>query len=222
MIPLKDENPSRSFPFVTIGLILVNTAVFFYQLSLGSYMNIFVFRMGIIPYEISHFVDIHPKASVPLPFTFITYMFVHGGFFHLIGNMLYLWIFGDNVEDSMGHLRFLVFYIICGILAALFQILSDPGSRIPMVGASGAIAGVLGAYFVLYPNAHILTLIFFFFFVRIVRIPAVVLLGLWFFMQVLNSPYGRGVAWYAHIGGFITGIILVGFFVKRRRYYYFL
>jgi membrane associated rhomboid family serine protease len=217
MIPLKDDNPSRSFPFVTIGLIISNIVVFMYQLSLGHHMNIFILKMGTIPYEISHFEDLRPKSPLPISFTLITYMFIHGGFLHLIGNMLYLWIFGDNVEDSMGHIRFLIFYIICGILAGLFQIFSNPNSIIPMIGASGAIAGVLGAYFILYPKAHILTLIFFFFFIRIIRIPAVILLGLWFFIQVVNSSYGGGVAWYAHIGGFVSGIFLVGFFIKRRK-----
>ena len=143
-------------------------------------------------------------------------MFVHGGFLHVAGNMLYLWIFGDNIEDRLGHFRFIVFYLLSGLIASLAHIIMLPNSTIPMIGASGAIAGVLGAYFLLYPRAHVLTLVFFFFFVDIIRIPALVFLGLWFVFQVLSSAGGGGIAWYAHIGGFIGGAVLVKLFERKR------
>jgi len=142
---------------------------------------------------------------------------MHGGFLHLLGNMLYLWIFGDNIEDSLGHIRFVLFYLFCGVMAALIHILSDVNSLSPMVGASGAVAGVLGAYFLLYPKANVLTLVIFFLFIRTIRIPAILFLGLWFLIQVLNIGSVSPVAWYAHIGGFISGILLITFFIPKWR-----
>lgn len=217
MIPLKDDNPTRTFPFVTILIIIINIFIYVYQLTLGARAEgLFVLRAGAIPYEITHFLDIYPKAILLPPLTLFTAMFVHGGFLHVAGNMLYLWIFGDNIEDRLGHFRFIVFYLLGGLIASLAHIIMLPNSTIPMIGASGAIAGVLGAYFLLYPRAHVLTLVFFFFFIDTVRIPALVFLGLWFVFQVLSSGAGGGIAWYAHIGGFIGGAGLVKLFERKR------
>lgn len=218
MIPLKDDNPTRTFPFVTISIITINTFIYIYQLTLEPKAeNLFVLRTGAIPYEITHFVDIQPWAFVLPPLTLFTAMFVHGGLLHVGGNMLYLWIFGDNIEDKLGHFRFLVFYLLAGLIASFAHIIMMPNSTVPMIGASGAIAGVLGAYFLLYPKAHVLTLVFFFFFVDIVKIPALVFLGLWFIFQILSSAAGGGIAWYAHIGGFVAGALLVKLFEKKKR-----
>src|SRR3990167_4441506 len=221
MIPLKDDNPTRSFPFVTIIIITVNTFIYVYQLALGPRAEeLFVLRAGAIPYEITHFLDIYPKAILQPPLTLFTAMFVHGGLLHVGGNMLYLWIFGDNIEDRLGHFRFIIFYILTGLIASLAHIIMMPDSKIPMIGASGAIAGILGAYFLLYPRAHVRTLVFFFFFVDIVKIPALIFLGLWFAFQLLSSGAGSGIAWYAHIGGFIGGVALIKLFeIKKRRRY---
>ncbi len=217
MIPLKDDNPTRTFPFVTILIIVTNIVVYIYQLTLGQKAEtLFILRAGAIPYEIIRFADIHPLAFIPPPLTLFSAMFIHGGFLHVAGNMLYLWIFGDNIEDRLGHFRFIVFYLLSGLIASLAHIIILPNSTIPMIGASGAIAGVLGAYFLLYPRAHVLTLVFFFFFIDTVRIPALVFLGLWFVFQVLSSGAGGGIAWYAHIGGFIGGAVLVKLFEKKR------
>jgi membrane associated rhomboid family serine protease len=217
MIPFKDDAPTYSFPFLTIAIIAANVAVFVYQTTLGFEAGeAFVSRAGAIPYEITHLRDPAPKALVPLPFTLFTAMFVHGGLFHLAGNMLYLWIFGDNMEDVLGHLGFLVFYLATGLFASLTHVLVEPGSTLPMVGASGAIAGVMGAYFLLFPRAQVKTLVFLLFFVTVTRIPAVVFLGFWFLMQVLSSGYGGGIAWYAHIGGFAAGAVAMLILRPRR------
>ena len=218
MIPLKDDNPTYSYPYVTVGLIVINVLIFLFQLLLGpERFAIFVLITGAIPYEIVNLVDIYPKDLVPPPFTLLTAMFVHGGLFHLAGNMLYLWIFGDNIEDRLGHFRFLIFYLFTGVMASLAHILINPASTVPMIGASGAIAGVLGAYFVLFPRAGVITLLWFFFFIEIVRIPAVVFLGMWFAFQLLSSGLGGGIAWYAHIGGFIAGAAVIMIAKPRRR-----
>lgn len=217
MIPLKDENPSFSFPMLTVGIIGANIMVFIYQLSLGEGLPLFIYRMGLVPYEFIHMTDLPPVTSIPIPLTLLTSIFLHGGLLHLAGNMLYLWIFGDNVEDSMGHLRFLIFYIMCGTIASLLHILVNTDSKVPTIGASGAISGVLGAYLVLYPRARVLTLFFFFFLIRIVRLPAMFFLGVWFLWQLMSAGLGGGgVAWFAHIGGFAGGVALVKLFVRRR------
>jgi membrane associated rhomboid family serine protease len=211
MIPLRDVIPSRTTPYITISLVVINALVFLYQLSLGGDINNFVFTYGLVPADFSW-------ISV------LTSMFLHGGFLHVAGNMLYLWIFGDNVEDRMGHGRFLVFYLLCGIAAALGQTVTVPNSQIPMVGASGAVAGVMGAYFVLYPHSRIVTLLPLFIFWQIIEVPAIFFLGIWFVMQLLSGvgsiaaatqgePAG-GVAFWAHIAGFAAGII--GVFAFRR------
>ncbi len=217
MIPIKDDNPTKRFPFFTLGLICANTFLFFYQVSLGKSMDNFVLKLATVPYEIVHMKDVSPPAAVPVPLTLITSMFIHGNFLHLGGNMLYLWIFGNNIEDALGHIRFLIFYFVCGLIATSFHIISAPHSLTPLVGASGAIAGILGAYLLLYPRAKVHTLIFFIFFVRVIRLPAAFLLTFWFLIQVLNSAGGGSVAWHAHIGGFIAGFILVKLFMGKTR-----
>jgi membrane associated rhomboid family serine protease len=222
MIPLHDDNPTRIFPYVTVGVILACTLAFLWQASLGQQANrAIAYSLGLIPAVITHRLQLPGELALVAPsLTIVTSMFLHGGFLHLAGNMLYLWIFGNNVEDAMGHGRFLVFYLVCGSAAALGQVLQDPASQIPMIGASGAISGVLGAYLLLYPHARVLVLLPLGFFVYMVRIPAGWVLGLWFALQLLSSVLiseqgGGGVAWFAHIGGFIAGLILIPVFKRR-------
>ena len=214
MIPLRDNIPSYRTPVVTVGLIAVNILVYLNQLTLPPRAAVgFVHLYGLIPLEISS-GDLLVPHPVPLYATPFTSMFVHGGLFHLGGNMLYLWIFGDNVEDRMGRLKFLVFYLLSGLAAAAAQIWADPASKIPMIGASGAISGVLGAYLFLFPHARVLTLIPLGFFYRLVEIPALFVLGFWIIVQVLNGVLTLGlqvggVAWFAHVGGFVAGLAMV-------------
>ena len=220
MIPLRDDNPTRTTPFVTVALLLANIVVFIYEVLLPPEAGqALIYQMGLIPAEITTGASFHPEF--PLPLTVFTSMFLHGGWFHLGSNMLFLWIFGNNIEDASGHFRFLVFYLLCGIAAAGTQVIATPASEIPMVGASGAIAGVLGAYMLLYPHARVLTLVPIFIFIRIMYLPAVVVLGLWFVLQILLSSSSRsgagGVAFFAHIGGFVAGMILIWFFRRPRR-----
>jgi membrane associated rhomboid family serine protease len=183
----------------------------------GAASQRFIFQWGAIPYQIIHGEVIHVLPSIPLPLTLFSSMFLHGGFLHLIGNMLYLWIFGNNIEDALGHFRFFLFYLVCGLGAGTTQILSDPNSTVPMIGASGAIGGILGAYLLLFPSARIVTLIFIFIFIKIVRIPALIVLGFWFFIQLLSVGGGviSNVAFFAHIGGFLAGLVLVKLFQPR-------
>jgi membrane associated rhomboid family serine protease len=211
MIPLRDVIPSRTTPVVTISLIVLNALVFGHEFLLGDQVNEFIIAYGLIPAAFSW-------ATV------LTSMFLHGGFLHFAGNMLYLWIFGDNVEDRFGHGRFFLFYLLCGAVAALAQTIMSPDSVVPMVGASGAIAGVMGAYFVMYPHSRIVTLLPIFIFIQLIEVPAIVFLGIWFLMQFLSGvgsiataaargPVG-GVAFWAHIAGFVAGV--AGVFVFRR------
>ena len=213
LIPYKDENPARRLPLVTVLLILANVSVFLYQMSMGPTGNeAYTLKMGVIPFEITRLVDAISPTPMPLLLTLITTMFLHGGWLHIGGNMLYLWIFGNNIEDLLGHVRFLFFYLLCGVVATLAHIASAPDSRAPLIGASGAIAGVLGAYLISFPHARIRVFFWFLFLVRILRVPAFVVLGFWFVVQILNAsedPTTGGVAWFAHIGGFIAGILLV-------------
>jgi membrane associated rhomboid family serine protease len=209
LIPLRDENPTRRFPVVTVLFIAANLAVFFTQVLSSQGLEMSILRMGAIPYEITHFTSIPQIPRIPAFLTLLTSMFLHAGLFHLLGNMLYLWIFGNNVEDFLGPVRFILFYLLSGLGAAFTHIAFNPNSRVPMVGASGAIAGVLGAYFFLYPRARIDTLVFLFFFIRVVPIPAAFVLGFWFLAQFLNIGLGGGVAWFAHIGGFLVGAALI-------------
>ncbi|HWQ69799.1 MAG TPA: rhomboid family intramembrane serine protease [Patescibacteria group bacterium] len=222
MIPLRDNIPANRAPVLTIGLIAVNILVYVNQMMLPPRAAVqFIHLYGLIPLEISGGDPLIPHP-VPLYATLLTSMFVHGGLFHLGGNMLYLWIFGDNVEDRMGRFKFLIFYLLSGMGAAAAQIWADPDSKIPMVGASGAISGVLGAYLFLFPHARVLTLIPLGFFYRIMEIPALVVLGFWIIVQVLNGVMTLGVqvggvAWLAHVGGFVAGLVMVIPFAGRRK-----
>jgi len=223
MIPLRDDNPITITPVVTWALIAINVLVFFYQVSLGpNDGQRFVFQFGAIPAVIVGERDLPVGlAVIPSEMSLFTSMFLHGGWMHLIGNMWFLWIFGNNIEEAMGHFRFIVFYVLCGFLASASHIFAYPDSVIPTIGASGAIAGSLGAYIMLYPRARVWTLIFLFFFVRLLYIPAWVVLGGWVFLQFLNGSMAAGtqdsggIAFWAHVGGFIAGVLLVGVFKKR-------
>jgi membrane associated rhomboid family serine protease len=215
-VPLRDINPSRTAPVVTIGLIAANVVVFAHEASLGAAQEAFVMSYAAIPGRVTGALAVPRGATEPWV-TLVSHMFLHGGLWHLLGNMWFLWLFGDNVEDAMGKLRFLAFYLLGGIAAALSHVYAEPMSRIPMLGASGAISAVLGAYVVLYPAARVRTLFWFFIIIRVFDIPAFIYLGVWFLMQVLSAGAGGGIAWYAHIGGFVAGIVLQVFFVRRRR-----
>ena len=218
LLPLKDDNPTSSFPFVTIGLILANGLVFYHQITLDFAESLrFLSQWGAIPYQITHGEALHDAPLIPLPLTLFSSMFLHGGFLHLFGNMLYLWIFGNNIEDTLGHFRFFLFYLVCGLFAAAVQVFSDPNATVPMIGASGAIAGILGAYLLLFPGARILTLFFIIIFVKLIRIPAIIILGFWFIIQLLSAgTAATNVAFFAHIGGFVSGLILVKLFQPQR------
>ncbi len=213
-IPLKDENPTKTFPFVTVSLIVANIFVFLYQYFSPNGLSYYIKLMSLIPYEITHFESFPFRISPPL--TFFTSIFMHGDFFHIIGNMLYLWIFGNNVEDFLGPIKFIIFYLLSGISASIVHIIFYPNSTIPMIGASGAISGILGAYLLLYPYARIHTLVFLFFIIKIFQVPAFFFLIFWFFMQLINVGAG-GVAWFAHIGGFLFGLLFISAFSKRRK-----
>ena len=214
MFPLRDTQPSYSRPLITVLIIILNVVVFLHEISLDEYSrNYFIAHYGLIPARF-HFSAI------------LTSMFMHGGWMHIIGNMWFLWIFGDNVEDVFGHLKYLVFYLLCGIAAAFTQVLFSPGSRLPMVGASGAIAGVMGAYLIKFPKSRIVTLVFIFIFITTIEVPAGLMLAYWFIIQFFSGVgtigYSHvsqgGTAFFAHIGGFITGMILVGVMGTRQVY----
>jgi len=228
MFPLRDNVPSRSFPVVTVTLIVVNTVIFLVEVAMGHRaLAGFVGRHGLVPSVVTAYFS---GAEIPaqrafLPF--LTAIFLHGGWLHLIGNMWYLWIFGDNVEDRLGHLRFLVFYLVCGVLGNVAHYATGLGSAVPAIGASGAIAGVLGAYAVSYPGARITVLLPLFFVLQFIELPALVVLGFWFVLQFLNgaatlvvSSETGGVAWWAHIGGFVGGIAIFFLFRPRPRLFY--
>ena len=215
MIPLKDDNPTSSKPIVTYLIIGMSIFIFVIQLTSQSYRTGQLFySYGLIPSVLMNNkqlpIDLY---IIPGWLTIFTSMFMHGGFMHLIGNMLYMWIFADNIEDSLGPKRFLVFYLLAGIGAAMTQVLMDTQSQVPMVGASGAIGGVLGAYLINHPNARVLVLIPFGFFSQLIKIKALYVLGFWFILQFISS--GGGVAYAAHIGGFISGVVLILFFNKK-------
>jgi len=220
-IPLKDENPTRNKPYATFILIVINCLVYFYSITKSNMgFQIFMYQYGLIPTEIFHMSELTPNYSAPILLTPFTSMFMHGGFMHLAGNMLYLWIFGNNIEDHLGPVKFVLFYLLTGLAAALLFIVFSPNSEVPMIGASGAIAGVLGAYLVLFPRARILTFLFLFIFIRVMYLPAKILLGFWFFYQLLMSASsfggGGGVAWLAHVGGFAFGWLWFRYSSKRR------
>ncbi len=214
MFPLRDTQPSYSKPVVTVILIVVNILVFLYEASLGEFeQNAFIATYGLVP-DNFHFVNV------------LTSMFLHGGWLHVLGNMWFLWIFGDNIEDILGHGKYIVFYLLCGIAAGMTQTLFTPGSRVPMVGASGAIAGVMGAYLVKFPRSQIRTLLFIVFFITTFDVPAWVMLIYWFGIQLLNgvgtvgssAASQGGTAFLAHVGGFVTGIVLVYLMRPQERY----
>lgn len=221
MIPLHDDNPTTITPVVAIALIALCILVFLWQASLAvEAFELAVYRFGFIPATVIGDARLPPHvAAIPPILTVFTSMFLHGGFMHLAGNMLYLWIFGNNVEDAMGHTRFIAFYVLCGVAAAAAQALPNPDSAIPMIGASGAISGVLGAYLLLYPRARVLVLVPLGFYTRLLRLPALFVLGLWFVLQLISSALADsskgGVAWGAHIGGFVAGLVLVTIFKRR-------
>ena len=226
MIPLGDDPRRHSFPWVTILLIVVNVLVFVSELGMSEReLEIFVQSVGTVPVEIVSGRDIPPPSPVPgvVWVTLVTAMFVHGGFLHIASNMLYLWVFGDNVEDALGHTTYILFYVVAGILAGLAHVFVNVGSDIPSVGASGAIAGVLGAYLLMFPHAQVRTLIFLGPFITWPRISAVLLIGFWFLTQLVQglaslnvtTHQTTGVAIWAHIGGFVAGVVLA--LILRRR-----
>ncbi|MBI5050315.1 MAG: rhomboid family intramembrane serine protease [Nitrospirae bacterium] len=220
MIPFKDDNPTTIFPFATIGLIAANAMVFILQVTSPVNPREITLAYGAIPNYLLKFDAVQPIH----PFlTLFTSMFMHGGLFHLGGNMLYLWIFGNNIEDRLGHIKFVIFYILGGIVAAYSHAVASPSSMLPMVGASGAVSGILGAYVLLFPRAKVYTLVFFGFFARVITLPAVFVIGFWIVLQFINGILSRGlvnqggVAWFAHIGGFVFGILLIKFFLGKSR-----
>jgi membrane associated rhomboid family serine protease len=227
LIPYKNDMPRRIVPLITVALVAINTAIFLYfRLVVAPAPVEFqaaVKYMGLIParFFLSHARELKHVVALPAPLTLISAMFMHGSFLHLGGNMLYLWIFGVNIEDYFGHIRFLIFYLVVGIIGSVAFMITQPFSSTPMVGASGAIAGVLGAYFLLYPRSHVRVLLFLFFFITTLEVPAILILGVWILIQILEGMTSvgsaSGVAWFAHIGGFFAGIALVGMFARRRK-----
>jgi len=236
VIPLKDDNPLERTPVVTLLLVAANVLAFAWQIDLpawpealrsgelldfvGAHLNESALRGGVIPYEILTLTDLYPRDVVPPPFTILTSMFLHGGLVHIASNMLFLWIFGNNVEDALGRARFVLFYVACGIAAALVQVVASAVTgdiEVPMVGASGAIAGVLAAYMVLFPHARVTALVIVVFFIRVIPVPAGWFIGLWFALQILQVIFGgsTGVAVFAHVGGFIAGYVLVKIMGRR-------
>ena len=223
MIPLRDANPSYTTPLVTYALILINALVFFYQLSLGEDLSTFFSYFAVIPAKYFYLAGADGFNLFERFYPFFTSQFLHGGFFHIIGNMWFLWIFGDNIEDRLGHFKFIAFYLLCGLAAGLAHAYTNPASQIPTVGASGAIAGVMGAYTILFPRARVKTLIPIFYYFHIVDLPAFLFLGIWFLMQFLSGAASLaagvaagGVAWWAHIGGFVVGVVLILIIPKRK------
>jgi membrane associated rhomboid family serine protease len=220
MIPIRDQIPTRIVPVINYLLIAANVVVFIFQWLAGPYEQSLVYEFALIPYSFVSNLSLGDITDI------FTSMFMHAGLAHVGGNMLYLWIFGDNVEDSMGHGRYLLFYLVGGVVASFTHILTNPGSQVPTVGASGAIAAVLGAYLVLYPQSKVLTIIPLGFFIRMTMIPASIVLGLWFVLQFfsgvlsLGGPDVGGVAFWAHIGGFLAGVVMAKLFAKRRHQEY--
>lgn len=225
MIPLRDSVPSGTIPLVTIAIIVVNSVIWLYEYSLGRDVNRFIIEYGLIPIRFVTYYRYEggmvDNALIPL----ISSIFMHGGWMHVIGNMWFLWIFGDNVEDRLGHAAYLAFYLLCGIGASLIHVAFQPTSDLPMLGASGAIAGVLGAYLISFPHARVYTLLIIFFFIRFVEIPAFLFLIVWFLFQFVagTAQFGvhqeaGGVAYWAHTGGFVVGVLLLWIMPKRPRH----
>ena len=220
MIPYKDDNPITTFPFVTILIIALNISVFILGLLSSRDSQEIVLAYGAIPKDILAF---HSDRPVPVVLTIFTSMFMHGGLLHIAGNMLYFWIFGNNIEERLGHFRFVLFYLFCGVIAAYAHALSSPDSGVPMIGASGAISGVLGAYLLLFPTARVHTIVFFGFFVQVIRIPALIVIGFWAIIQFVSGLITQGIlhqggtAWFAHVGGFLAGLITIKLWLPRRK-----
>ncbi|MEJ2640495.1 MAG: rhomboid family intramembrane serine protease [Desulfosarcinaceae bacterium] len=216
MLPLGDKNPTRCLAVINMLLISANVAAFIYQSFFSPMAPAdFIQRFGFVPSLLSSVDRLSPAEAGWIPLTLITGIFIHGGWFHLVSNMLFLWIFGDNVEDRLGHGRYLIFYLLCGVLATLAHFCAHPASRLPTVGASGAIAGVMGAYLFLFPKARIRTLVVVVIFIKIVHLPAWFLIAIWMISQILSAytelatAQAAGVAWFAHIGGFMAGVLLL-------------
>jgi membrane associated rhomboid family serine protease len=214
MIPLRDTQPSYTTPYITGGLIVLNALIFLFEISMDEFtLNEFISVFGIVPARLNYF-------------TMFTSMFLHGGWMHLIGNMWFLWIYGDNIEDILGKGKYIVFYLLCGLAAGLVHVLVNPESRVPTIGASGAIAGVMGAYMAKFPHSRVLTLVPIFVFIQMIEIPAVFILAYWFLLQIFSgvgqigysNVSGGGVAWFAHIGGFAAGYLLIRLMPTRERF----
>jgi len=223
MIPLKDTIRASSFPVVNICLIAINSFMFLVEIWMGPELQHFIQTFGVVPARYFSLTQTDPGNFVLRFLPILVSMFLHGGWVHIIGNMWFLWIFGDNVEDRMGHLRYLIFYLLSGIGAALLHIYLNPTSTVPTIGASGAISGVMGAYFLLFPHARIITLIPIFFFIDIIELPAILFIGYWIALQFFGGAIALsaahqagGVAWWAHVGGFFTGMVLLPFFKQRK------
>jgi len=220
MIPYKDDNPTRHFPIITIALITANIAVFIFQILSPYESQKIAYAYGAVPLSLLTFDTAQPLHPV---MTIFTSMFMHGGPLHLGSNMLYLWIFGNNIEDKLGYVKFIIFYLLCGGVAAYAHAFANPESTIPMIGASGAVSGILGAYILLFPHARVHTLVFFIFFVQVIRLPAIIVIGFWIGIQFINGMINHGsaaqggIAWFAHIGGFVFGLLMIRSFVKNRR-----
>jgi membrane associated rhomboid family serine protease len=219
LIPFKDDNPIRSLPFVTLLIIALNISFFILELLSSRDSQYLVYAYGAIPKDILSF---HSDQPIPAVLTVFTSMFMHGGLLHIGGNMLYFWIFGNNIEDRLGHLRFIFFYLFCGVVAAYSHALSSPHSEMPMIGASGAISGVLGAYLLLFPKARVHTIVFFGFFIQVIRIPALIVIGFWAIIQFVSGLITQGIlhqggtAWFAHVGGFLAGLLTIKLWLPRR------
>lgn len=221
MIPFKDDNPISIIPVVTVGIIILNAAVYLWELSSPTGEQQIAYSYGAVPHyllTLDRSQPVHPFATV------FSSMFLHGGLFHLGGNMLYLWIFGNNIEDRLGHIRFLIFYLLAGVTAAYAHALIDADSLVPMIGASGAVSGVLGAYILVFPQARVHTIFFFGFFWQVVRVPALIVIGFWAIIQLVSGVVTKGlmgqggVAWFAHVGGFLFGFLTIKLWLPRRRF----
>lgn len=219
MIPLRDINPTERFSIITAILIVLNIVVFVFELALGEDgRDRLIELFALVPRDLFSPGSAGTQGIAPSA-TLLTSMFLHGGILHVAGNMLYLWIFGNNVEDAMGRLRFILFYALCGIFAASAHAVMNSASPVPMIGASGAVSGVLGAYLLLYPRARVITLLIFGFYIRTIQVPAMAVLLFWFVLQFLSAMFadasGGGIAWYAHIAGFVAGMLMIGIFKRR-------
>jgi len=219
MIPYKDDNPINIIPYSTILIISLNILVFVMQLMSGEDSKSIVYSYGAIPHNLISFQSNQP---IPPALTVLTSMFMHGGLFHIAWNMLYFWIFGNNIEERLGHVRFIFFYLFCGVVAAFSHALLSPGSTVPMIGASGAIAGMLGAYILLFPMAKVHTLVFLGFYITVIKIPALIVIGFWAIIQVVSGLISQGnaaqggIAFFAHVGGFVAGLLTIKLWQPRR------